>query len=169
MNLSQSMLEGSTGKLNEVQQENLSQMVSVSRRLTNLINDILDFTKLKNGEITLDRRSISLQAAVQANYEVFRHIIANKPLQLLLRIPDHLPHVYVDENRLLQILYNLIGNAIKFTEQGEITVFAVQHGDFVEVTVKDTGIGIAEDKQDIIFHSFEQTGTAVSREYGGIW
>ena len=65
MNLSQSMLEGSTGKLNVVQEDNLSQMVSVSRRLTNLINDILDFTKLKNGEITLERRSISLQAAVQ--------------------------------------------------------------------------------------------------------
>ena len=84
-----------------------------------------------------------------------------------MQIPDHLPHVYVDENRLLQILYNLIGNAIKFTEQGEITVFAVQRGDFMEVSVKDTGIGIPKDKQEIIFRSFEETGTTVSREYGG--
>lgn len=167
INLSQSMLDGSTGKLNEAQQNNLSLMVSVSRRLTNLINDILDFSKLKNGEITLERRNISLQAVVKANDEVFRHIIGDRPLRLVLQIPEQLPYVYVDENRLLQILYNLIGNAIKFTEEGEIVVSAVQKAGMIEVSVSDSGIGIPHNKQEVIFESFEQVGATVSREYGG--
>lgn len=167
MNLSQSMIDGSSGKLSEAQQRNLSVIVSVARRLTNLIQDILDFSKLKNNEIRLRKRSVSLQAIIKANYEIFLHYIGDKPIRLELKLPQHLPHVYADENRVSQILYNLVGNAIKFTEKGKITISAERLGDRIEVQVADTGIGIPEEKQKLIFQSFEQGDAAVSREYGG--
>ncbi len=167
MNISQSMMEGAEGKLNAAQKENMSIIVSVTRGLTNLVSDILDFSKLKNNEIELHKRQVSLQAVMQVNMEVFRYFIEDKPLHLHNMIPDDLPAVYADENRLQQILYNLIGNAIKFTEQGSIVISAECKGELVEVHVTDTGIGIPADKQELIFQSFEQVGAAVSREYGG--
>lgn len=167
INLTQSMLEGATGKLTPKQHSQLSSIVSVSRRLSNLINDILDFYKLKHGEIHLERRQVSLQAVLQANRDIFRHFIADRPIQLVMDIPEELPKVYVDENRLLQIFYNLIGNAIKFTEKGVVTVAAMRREGEVIVSVSDTGIGIPEDKQQQIFQSFEHIGASVAREYGG--
>lgn len=167
INLSQSMIEGSNGPMNEPQRKNLAVIVSVARRLTNLIQDVMDFSKLKNGEITLNKKTISLAAILNANVEVLRHYINDKPIQLKIMIPEDLPNIYADENRILQILYNLIGNAIKFTEQGTIVVSATQTDNMVEVHVSDTGIGIPLDKQEVIFQSFEQSGAAVSREYTG--
>ncbi len=167
MNISQSMIEGSSGPINERQKRNLSVMVSVSRRLTNLIQDIMDFAKLRNNEIQLNKRPISLEAIIQANMEVFLHYVGDKPITIQLQLPANLPAVHADENRVLQVLYNLIGNAIKFTDAGSIVISAEHQGDWVEVRVKDTGIGIPNDKQQLIFHSFEQVGAAVSREYGG--
>ncbi|WP_168735980.1 hybrid sensor histidine kinase/response regulator [Cohnella fermenti] len=167
MNMSQSMLEGARGHLNAEQRHDLSVIVSVSRRLTNLIHDILDFSKLKNNEIVLHKREVSLQAMMRINLEVFQHLIGDKPLRIELRLPDELPMVYADENRLQQILYNLLGNAIKFTEAGSIVVAAASVGNMLEVRVTDTGIGIPADKQQLIFQSFEQVGAPVSQEYGG--
>ncbi|WP_127588874.1 ATP-binding protein [Paenibacillus koleovorans] len=167
INMSQAMLEGSAGAMTQAQQANMSTIVSVARRLVNLIRDILDFSKLKNGEITLERRSVSLQGALRANLEVFRHYVGNKPIELTVNIPDHLPSVYADENRLVQILYNLIGNAIKFTNEGEIKVTADHIGNWVRVSVTDTGIGLSASQQEVIFQSFEQVSASVSREYGG--
>jgi two-component system, sensor histidine kinase ChiS len=167
INLSQSMIEGSSGELNEAQQRNLSVVVAVARRLSNLIQDILDFSKLKNNEIKLNKRNVSLQAMMKANYEIFRNYIGDKPIRLELQLAEHLPYVYADEDRVSQILYNLVGNAIKFTEKGKIIISAERQGDRIEVRVTDTGIGIPEDRQDLIFQSFEQGSAAVSREYGG--
>lgn len=168
INMTQSMLEGSMGSVNRVQRDNLSMVVSVARRLTNLIMDILDYSRLKSGEIKLERRKVSLQGALLANIEVFRYYVGDKPIKITLDMPDDLPYVYVDENRLLQILYNLIGNAVKFTEVGEIRIQAKLNGDVVETSVSDTGIGIAEENLERIFQSFEQVGSSISREYGGV-
>jgi sensor histidine kinase YesM len=132
-----------------------------------LINDILDFYKLKHGEIRLERRPVSLQAVLRANHAVFSHFIADRPIRLVMRVPDDLPKVIVDENRLLQIFYNLIGNAIKFTERGEVAVSAERREGQVIVSVSDTGVGIPADKQEQIFQSFEHIGASVAREYGG--
>ncbi|MDB5055992.1 MAG: signal transduction histidine kinase, LytS, partial [Bacilli bacterium] len=167
INLSQSVLEGTDSRLNVTDRQNLGAVVSVARRLANLINDILDFSRLKNSDLTLHLRNVDVRTVLTANLEVFRYYIGVKPIRLELRLPDELPYVYVDENRLLQVLYNLIGNAIKFTERGEITVSAQTEEDMLRIYVTDSGIGIPEDKLDIIFQSFEQFGTAVAKEYGG--
>jgi len=167
INLSESMLEGSAGAVNGVQREQLGVVVSVARRMAALINDILDFSRLKHSDIPLHLQSVSVQAVLSANRDIFQHYIHDKPVALRLQLPDALPNVLADENRLLQILYNLIGNAIKFTQEGEVSVTAHQEGNKLRIAISDTGIGIPQEKQEAIFRSFEQAGTSVTREYGG--
>ncbi len=167
INLSQSVIESGTDQLNDVQRANLGSVLSVARRLAALIDDILDFSRLRNRDITLHLRNVDVRSIMTANLEVFRHYIGTKPIRLEFRWPDDLPHARADENRLLQIFYNLIGNAIKFTERGEIIVSAQRDGDKLLILVSDSGIGIPEEKREIIFQSFEQIGTTVAKEYGG--
>ncbi|MCU6710377.1 ATP-binding protein [Paenibacillus sp. J5C_2022] len=167
MNLSQAMLEGAKGPMNKEQQHNLTTVVSVTRRLTKLIYDIMDYSKLRNDDIKLNKRNVSLHAIMRANGDVFLHLIDDKPVELHIDVPESLPHVYADEDRLQQILYNLIGNAAKFTHEGRIAVAACERNGMLEVTVSDTGIGISEEKHEQIFQSFEQVGKAVANEYGG--
>ena len=167
MNLSQALADEKAGPLNGHQREQLEVVVSVARRMSNLINDILDLSRLKNSGIQLQRRPVDVRAVLSAQQEVFRHYIGSKPVTLRLDWPDTLPYAYADESRLLQIAYNLIGNAIKFTPEGEVTVSARSEGGMLHLSVADTGIGIEADKLETIFQSFEQVGTSVAREYGG--
>ncbi len=167
LNLSQALAEGKSGPLNGHQREQLEAVVSVARRMSNLINDILDLSLLKNNGVRLQLRSVDVRAVVSAQEEVFRHYIGKKPVTLRLEWPESLPAALADENRLLQIVYNLIGNAIKFTPEGEVVVSAWAEGAMLHIAVADSGIGIPEEKLEIIFQSFEQAGTTIAKEYGG--
>ncbi|TMV52284.1 response regulator [Paenibacillus mesophilus] len=167
MNLSLALAEEKSGPINGNQREQLEVVVSVARRMSNLINGILDLSRLKNSGIQLQRGPVDVRAVVSAQQEVFRHYIGDKPVTLHLDWPDTLPYAYADESRLLQIAYNLIGNAIKFTPEGKVTVSAWSAGGMLHVAVADTGIGIESEKLETIFQSFEQVGTSVAREYGG--
>ncbi|MEC0368927.1 hybrid sensor histidine kinase/response regulator [Paenibacillus chibensis] len=167
MNLSLALTEERSGPLNERQREQLEVVVAVARRLSNLINDILDLSRLKNSGIQLELGAVDIRAVVSSQRDVFLHYIGDKPVALRFDWPEALPRVYADESRLLQMVYNLIGNAIKFTPEGEVAVSAWAEGGMLHMAVADTGIGIEEDKLDAIFESFEQVGTSVAREYGG--
>jgi len=167
MNLTLALAEEKAGPLNTYQREQLEVVVSVARRMSNLINDILDLSRLKNSGIHLQCRPIDVRWVISAQQEVFRHYIGAKPVKLHLDWPETLPNVHADEGRLVQIAYNLIGNAIKFTPEGEVSVSAWVDGGMVHVSVADTGIGIEEEMHETIFQSFEQVGTSVAREYGG--
>jgi len=90
-----------------------------------------------------------------------------KSIELEIDIDNTIPAVYVDENRFIQILYNLIGNAIKFTDKGVISISAMQKGDMVEINITDTGIGIPKEKQEDIFKSFEQVDSSDKKKYSG--
>ncbi|KAG2871848.1 hypothetical protein PC115_g24752, partial [Phytophthora cactorum] len=124
MNLSLALTEERSGPLNERQREQLEVVVAVARRLSNLINDILDLSRLKNSGIQLEIGAVDIRAVVSSQQEVFQHYIGIKPVTLRFDWPDKLPRVLADESRLLQIVYNLIGNAIKFTPEGEVAVSA---------------------------------------------
>ncbi|HJV44649.1 MAG TPA: hybrid sensor histidine kinase/response regulator, partial [Bacillota bacterium] len=167
INLTQSILDDA-GEMNDVQRKSLAAVVSVARRMAHLINDILDFFRLKNRDIELHLDNVDVRSVVSANLEVFRNYVGNKQIHFKLALPDDLPPVQADENRILQIFYNLIGNAIKFTQQGEITISAQMEGEMLRIFITDTGIGIPEDRLETIFQSFEQIDAAVAREYGGI-
>lgn len=172
--IAESMLDGATGILSDSQQKNLVMISQSGHRLANLVNDILDFSKLRHQEIKLQLKPVDLQGVVEVVLALSQSLVGRRDLQLVERISPDLPPVEADENRLQQILYNLIGNAIKFTEHGQVEVAAkvindsaTNNGELIAITIADTGIGIAEDKLDLIFESFEQADGSTAREYGG--
>lgn len=172
--IAESMIDGATGKLTEIQTRNLWMVAQSGHRLSNLVNDILDFSKLKHKGIELQLKPVSVRDLVEVVLTLSQSQVGVKPLTLINNVSPDLPAAEADEDRLQQILYNLIGNAIKFTPSGTVTVFADvvasaddQEQEMLAVTVADTGIGIAEDKLERIFEAFEQADGATAREYGG--
>ncbi|HIE02470.1 MAG TPA: response regulator [Thiotrichaceae bacterium] len=166
--ITQSLLEGAGGPLTDEQIANLQMVVSSGKRLDTLVNYILDFSKLKRQEIELQRKPVDFRQLTQLVLTLSGPLIGGKPISLQNEIAEDLPPVYGDENRLQQIMHNLIGNAIKFTATGSVTVKAdVTEDNRIEITVADTGIGIPKDKFDTIFKSFEQVDASTAREYGG--
>ncbi|MGD1918744.1 MAG: ammonium transporter [Pleurocapsa sp.] len=166
--ISESLIDGATGRLSEQTAANLSMIANSGRRLFNLVSDILDFSQILHDKLSLKLKSVGLREVVEVVLVLCRPLVGNKDLQLINAIAGNLPAIRADEDRLQQILYNLIGNAIKFTEQGKVEVKAQQNQDELIITVADTGIGIAEDKRDRIFDSFIQGEGSTARKYGGV-
>jgi two-component system sensor histidine kinase ChiS len=165
--LAESMLEGSSGPLSDAARENLVLIAGSGRRLVGLVNDLLDFSRLRVKDIKLELTAVDVRAVVDIVLALSRPLLANRPIALVNNVPADLSPVCGDESRLHQILHNLVGNAVKFTEVGSITVNALQTGDVVEITVADTGIGIPKEKLEDIFRPFEQADASIVREYGG--
>lgn len=167
ISITDSIIKGVEGPVNQLQAQNLSIVVGSGRRLSNLVNDLLDYSKMKNGDIELHKSSIDVKTIVESVIKVYRFITGGKEIALVNKVQEHLPTVYADRDRLTQILYNLIGNGVKFTERGHVEVSADLYQDKVKICVSDTGIGIAENMQEIIFKSFEQADTSETRRYEG--
>ncbi len=165
--IAESMLDGATGQLTPEQMHNLAMIVFSGRRLTNLVNDTLDFSKLKHQELNLDLKAVDIHSMAEVVLTLSQPLAGQKSLQLINQLEPDLPAVKADENRVQQIMYNLVGNAIKFTEEGTVTISATVESNMLAVTVSDTGIGIPADKFDIIFQSFEQVDTSATRDYDG--
>lgn len=165
--IAESLKSGISGMPPFKTRENLSLILSSAKRLAGLINDILDFSRLKNSDIELHRKPVDMKALTDTVLMIMKPLAQGKLLSLHNNIQDSTPPVWGDEDRLQQILYNLIGNAIKFTDVGEVRVSAIQREDMVEISVSDTGIGISDDKQGVIFHPFEQADSSDSRAHGG--
>ncbi|MBA4177482.1 MAG: histidine kinase [Leptothrix sp. (in: Bacteria)] len=157
--------------LNSSQQHQVHLFQDAGRSLHELINDLLDLSKIEAGKLELDRQPFSLRTVLLRVTELMRPRAQGKGLQLLLQIDEALPEgVTGDGLRLEQALNNLVGNAIKFTSQGEVRVRAAPdaaRAGFVAIDVIDTGIGIAPSKLDTIFEPFTQADGGVTRMYGG--
>jgi two-component system sensor histidine kinase ChiS len=166
--LAESLLDGARGALAEGARAQLRLIVASARRLTSLVNDILDFSKLKHRTIDLRTRPVDLRALVEVVFTLSEPMIRDKTLRLENEVPEELPLALADEDRLQQILVNLVGNAVKFTAGGTVTVSAEEaDGGMLAVTVADTGVGISPEAQARIFESFEQGDGRAAREYGG--
>ena len=171
--LTESLIDGASGPLSDKTTENLAMIASSGRRLASLVNDILDFSQLKQQEITLRVQPLDMRGLTDVVLGLSRPLVGSKSLQLHNDIPADLPLISGDENRLQQIMHNLIGNGIKFTNEGDIRISAelLETKDpqtrSLKVTVADTGVGIAADKFDRIFESFEQAEGSTAREFGG--
>lgn len=162
--LSESLFDNIEG---EALKEDLSMIISSGKRLSSLVNDILDFSKLKNFDIELQKKPLDLQSVAEIVLRINKPLISGKDLVLKNTVPDDLPPIEGDENRLQQIFNNLIGNAVKFTESGYIEISATKKGKEISIKVSDTGIGIPENKRKIIFEEFQQADGSISREYAG--
>ncbi|MCU7726320.1 ATP-binding protein [Actinoplanes sp. KI2] len=134
-----------------------------------IINDILDFSKIEAGELTLDERPFGLRSCLQRAISLVALTADAKGLHLSGHLADGCPEAVVgDESRLRQILVNLIGNAVKFTDHGAVTVTASAPAEGeIQFAVRDTGIGIPHDRLDRLFLPFSQVDASVARSYGG--
>ena len=165
--ITESLIEGAAGVVSDQVKKNLCIISASGKRLSNLVNDILDYSKLKHNDIKLSFNSLDLHELVDGVMTVLKMTDQNNSIKLKNEILKNIPHIYADEVKVQQIMYNLIGNAIKFTESGEICVSAKVIHNNIEISVKDTGIGIAQDKVEYIFKSFEQIAFSTSRQYSG--
>ncbi|MNH96778.1 Aerobic respiration control sensor protein ArcB [compost metagenome] len=156
--LTESLLDGTAGPIGEQAREHLNLVVSSGRRLAGLIDDLLDLSKLNHRDIELDLTPVSMEHVVNSVLAVFQIIAAPKGISLHSEISADVPPAWADANRLQQILYNLIGNAVKFTDQGSITVRIQVTGRWIAVSVTDTGIGIAAEDLSRLGEPFEQAG-----------
>ncbi|NEO08361.1 ATP-binding protein [Moorena sp. SIO3I8] len=166
--IAESLIDGATGELSQSTASNLSLIVSSGKRLTQLVNDLLDFSALKHKQINLRIKPVGMREITEVVLLLSRPLVGNKNLQLINQVSSSSPPVDADENRLQQILYNLVGNAVKFTERGTIKVSAEVVNSYLKITVYDTGIGIPPDKVDRIFEAFEQGNGSINRKYGGV-
>ena len=161
-------------ELNAEQREYISLVKSSADALLSIINDILDFSKIESGKMGVEVIDFSLDSMLRDTMKALAMRAHQKQLELLLRVaPDVPDRVRGDPGRLRQVIVNLVGNAIKFTERGEIEVSVVHQPGAssgaarLQFSVRDTGIGIAQEKFDAIFESFSQADTSTTRKYGG--
>ena len=146
---------------------NLSLIAASGRQLATLVNDILDMQQMQNRELELVRARIPMQAVADAVVSIHGALHRGNTVQLKNEILESLPAVWGDENRVQQVLHNLVGNALKFTSSGGVRIFAKELPGQLEISVEDTGVGIAPDKHELIFERFAQADGSIQRAYGG--
>jgi signal transduction histidine kinase len=170
-NAIQLILSGKTGEINEDQSRFLSMAERNISRLTNILNDLLNLSRIESGKIGMEFEELDLRVPIEFILTSLKPQADGKSIQLAMEIQKDLPSVYADRQRLEQILTNLIGNAIKFTpEGGKIMVSAKSlngQENRVAISVKDSGIGIPEDQREKIFEKFHQVEDSLRRSIAG--
>jgi len=162
------MLGGMTGELSEQQTTFVENILRSSETLLNLINDILDLTKIEAGRLELNYEAVDLRAALLAVLPVVKPRAQAKRIRISTFLPTDLPLVWADPSKLNQVLLNLLTNGVKYThENGSVSVEARPQGDLVELWVTDTGIGISKEDLDKIFQRFTQVDSSATRSQGG--
>jgi signal transduction histidine kinase len=154
------VLDGAPGPLTEDQIKFLTKTKRNVDRLHRLINDILDLTKLESGKVPLNSALNDMNAVIQEDVEIYQQAAKDKGLYLKVDIKDEIPRLAFDIDKMHQVLNNLIGNAIKFTDQGGVTVVLVSHRqrNYIEIQVHDTGKGISDEDIKKLFRKFQQLG-----------
>jgi HAMP domain-containing protein/signal transduction histidine kinase/CheY-like chemotaxis protein len=180
--LSKMLADNQQGNLNEKQTEFARTIHGAGTDLLSLINDILDLSKIESGTVAIEIGEMSLNGLKQHMERTFRQLASEKHLRFEVDFDEHLPAtIRTDEKRLQQIVLNLLSNAFKFTAEGGVTLavrlaqdgWSPSHpvlreqGHAVQIEVTDSGIGIPEDKQRLIFEAFQQADGTTSRKYGG--
>lgn len=165
--LAESLVDGAAGPLSHKTKQNLAMIVSSGKRLAGLVDDLLDFAQLKHRGLALNKKIVDINVLVDVVLSLTLPIVGDKPIELVNTVSKSFPKIAADESRLLQVLHNLVGNAVKFTDSGSITVSAELKGEEVVVSVSDTGIGVPENRFEEIFDSFRQLEGAPNRAYGG--
>lgn len=155
MNIAETVLNHEE-HLSEKGQRDMKLLVTISRRMSSLLVDLLDAVKLKEHRIKLKRQPLQIQSIVPGVINMLGFLHEHKPIRIVMKIDQSLPAVVADEKRLVQIIYNLLHNAIKFTEKGTITISAERRNEVVWFRVADTGIGMDEETVSKIFLPYEQ-------------
>jgi signal transduction histidine kinase len=161
------IIDGVYGDTPEKAQAALMRIESNSRHLLGLINDVLDFSKIEAGQLKLAPAEYSMKNVVYTVFSAVEPLAAKKKLNFKVNVPPDMPVGYGDERKLTQVLLNIVGNAIKFTDAGEIVIKVASASDSFSVAVHDTGPGIALADQEKLFEEFQQADNSITKAKGG--
>jgi signal transduction histidine kinase len=161
------MADGAYGEPSEKMMGVLKRLEANGKHLLGLINDVLDLSKIEAGQLVLDFADYSLQSLAQTVYSAVEPLAADKKLAFKVEVAPDLPPGRGDERRLTQVLLNLVGNAIKFSDAGEVTIKVTAADGLFNVAVHDTGPGISAADQAKLFQEFQQADNAITRKKGG--
>lgn len=152
----QHMLSITQSLLAKKEQHDLRLLVTIGQHMSFMLDSLLDLIHLKEQSITLQMKPVDVKHIATSVSDILKLTINSKPIELIVDLPEDLPPVLADENRLLQVFINLLHNAIKFTDEGSITIHAQTTGSMLSLSITDTGIGIEQSKQASIFEPYEQ-------------
>ena len=167
LGFSELLLDGIYGEPPDKMRSALERIQRNGRHLLGLINDVLDLSKIEAGHLQLSLADYSVEELVSGVYISVESLAAEKRLALKFTVPPGLPPARGDERRLAQALFNLVGNAIKFTDAGEVRIEVEANGDSYKFSVQDTGPGIDETDQTKIFQEFQQVDSSITKTKGG--
>lgn len=168
LNIAQTVLDDSKQSLDDKSVRNMELLLSVGKRMSFQLNDLLDLTRLRESGIVLHTGSLRLQTIVAGVLDMLRFMTEGKPIRLVNLVPDTFPHVFADENRLIQVLFNLLHNAVKYTSEGKVVIRATVEDGQARIFVEDTGIGMDEETRARIFQPYEQGDSGMTAVGGGI-
>lgn len=168
INITQSILDDEDEKLSSKNESNLKLLMDVARRMSFTLNDLLDVVQLREDKFLLNKKNIHLPAIISGVLDMLRFMTEGKNIEFHLQIQDDFPPVRADENRLIQIFFNLIHNAIKYTESGSITINAEHDQITAKISIEDTGIGMDVETMRTIFEPYKQKDSGMSSMRGGI-
>jgi two-component system sensor histidine kinase ChiS len=168
LNIAQTVLESNRTALSDKNVRNLELIVTVGRRMSFMLNDLLDLTRLKQKGIRLQTTAVSIQPIVAGVCEMLLFMTEGKAIRVINTVPESFPKVLADENRLIQILFNLLHNAMKYTNEGTITIKAHTHENRAFILVSDTGMGMDSEAQERIFQPYEQVDSSITAIGGGL-
>ncbi|MHA6258507.1 hybrid sensor histidine kinase/response regulator [Sporosarcina sp. CAU 1771] len=168
LNMSQAVLDREYSSLQERSVRDLETVLTVSRRMSAMVKELLDMTHLKDGNPHLQIQTTSMQAMTTGVISLLDFAMVGRPIRIVNEIPSDFPSVLADENRITQVLFNLLHNAVKFTEQGTIRIQAYIEGDKARIVITDTGIGMDEETLRTIFEPYVQGRNGETMSEGGL-
>ncbi|PKN38453.1 MAG: sensor histidine kinase [Deltaproteobacteria bacterium HGW-Deltaproteobacteria-2] len=161
------VLQGLAGPLNEEQKKQLGMVRGSARHLLDLINDVLDISKIEAGQLTITSETFDLRKSIDKALQIVSPLAEKKNLRLYSRIGDNISEIRGDQRRVEQIIINLLNNAVKFTDRGEIKLDCHADDKAITLSVTDTGIGIKPENLNIIFDAFRQVDCGITRVQEG--
>ncbi|MEC0245130.1 ATP-binding protein [Paenibacillus chitinolyticus] len=168
LNIAQTVLDTGMKDQDGKSRENMQLLISVGKRMSYMLNDLLDMTRLQENGIRLHIGSVRVQGVASGVADMLRFMTEGKPIRIVNDIPANFPTIMADENRLTQILFNLLHNAVKYTDQGEITIKAEVKDGKAKMFIADTGIGIDLETQQRMFAPYEQGDSGITAPGGGL-
>lgn len=166
MNISKTMLDHSAEPLTNEQRKKLQLIVGMMSRLSQIVYDILDLSRIKQGQLRVEPTPIDVHAAVEVQVRIYSYLCMDRNIKLTNAVPPHISAAWADENRFSQIIGNLLDNAVKHTENGSITVTGAMRDNTIEISVQDTGTGIAQEDIPFLFEPFKSLDVGGQSGFG---
>ncbi|GIP36076.1 ATP-binding protein [Paenibacillus sp. J2TS4] len=162
MNIAQTVVTKEKQRMNESSVKDMELLITISRRMSHMLGDLLDVAQLQEHRIGLQQEPLQIQSVVPGVIAMLQFMTEGKPIRMHMDIAESMPPVMADEKRLVQILYNLLHNAIKYTEEGTISVSAEKRDRYAVIHVSDSGVGMNEETQERVFLPYEQGSYGIS-------